>query len=85
MRALYTVVEHFKNKDAAPAYRRFRDCGRIGPRGLGLRSELVDFEVHAGLTSQNAARKIPAPIGRLTIALTIGLQVGNLPPVLGPG
>ena len=28
---LYTVVERFKNKDAAAAYRRFRDRGRMAP------------------------------------------------------
>ena len=31
---LYMVVEHFKNKDAVPVYRRFRDKGRIAPAGL---------------------------------------------------
>jgi hypothetical protein len=28
-RSLYLVVEHFKNKDAVAAYRRFRDNGRL--------------------------------------------------------
>ena len=79
---LYMVVEHFKNKDAAAVYRRFRDRGRMAPDGLvylsswvdekfercyqlmstedaGLLdkwianwSDVVDFEVHAVVTSQ---------------------------------
>lgn len=31
---LYMVVEHFKDKDAVPVYRRFRDKGRMMPEGL---------------------------------------------------
>ena len=30
----YLVVENFKNADAAPIYRRFRDQGRLAPEGL---------------------------------------------------
>ncbi|MGH9621694.1 MAG: DUF3303 domain-containing protein, partial [Bryobacteraceae bacterium] len=33
-RALYMVVEHFKNGDAVAVYRRFRDKGRMMPEGL---------------------------------------------------
>jgi hypothetical protein len=32
--SLYMVVEHFRNKDAVPVYRRFRDLGRLAPGGL---------------------------------------------------
>ena len=32
---LYMVVEHFRNGDALPVYRRFRDEGRLAPEGLG--------------------------------------------------
>ncbi len=39
---LYLVVEHFKNKDAVPVYRRFRDCGRMAPEGLAYVSSWVD-------------------------------------------
>jgi len=39
---LYMVVEHFKNADAAPVYRRFRDKGRIAPEGLNYVSSWVD-------------------------------------------
>jgi hypothetical protein len=31
---LYMVVEHFRNGDALPVYRRFRDQGRLAPEGL---------------------------------------------------
>jgi hypothetical protein len=33
-KTLYMVVEHYKNKDAVPVYRRFRDSGRMAPEGL---------------------------------------------------
>ncbi|MGA3043932.1 MAG: hypothetical protein ABSF54_24420 [Bryobacteraceae bacterium] len=31
-RVLYMVVEHFKNKDAAAVYRRFRGRGRMAQK-----------------------------------------------------
>lgn len=36
------VVEHFKNKDAAPVYRRFREKGRLAPEGLRYVSSWID-------------------------------------------
>jgi len=39
---LYMVVERFKNQDAVPAYRRFRDRGRLMPEGLQYVSSWVD-------------------------------------------
>ncbi len=30
----YLVIEHFKNRDPVPVYRRFRDQGRLAPEGL---------------------------------------------------
>ena len=30
----YMVIEHFRNGDPVPVYRRFRDCGRLAPEGL---------------------------------------------------
>jgi hypothetical protein len=90
-KALYMVVEHFKNKDAVAVYRRFRDSGRMAPEGLVYVSswvdakrercyqvmethdpalleewmakwrDLIDFEVHPVMTSQEAAEKI-APL-----------------------
>lgn len=31
---LYMVIEHFRDGDARPVYRRFRDQGRLAPDGL---------------------------------------------------
>jgi hypothetical protein len=31
---LFMVVEHFKNGDAVPVYRRFREQGRLAPAGV---------------------------------------------------
>jgi hypothetical protein len=86
------VLEHFRNGDAAPVYRRFRERGRLAPDGLsyvaswvdepmstcyqvmetadrGLLeqwmaqwSDLVEFEVHPVMTSQEAAQRM-APKG----------------------
>ncbi len=39
---LFTVVEHFKNNDALPVYRRFRDRGRLAPEGVQYISSWVD-------------------------------------------
>jgi len=81
------VIEHFRNGDSAPVYRRFRERGRLAPEGLtyisswvtddltrcyqvmetGDRalldrwisnwSDIVDFEVHTIITSQEAAAR----------------------------
>jgi len=39
---LFMVIEHFKNKDAIPVYRRFREKGRMLPKGLVYVSSWVD-------------------------------------------
>lgn len=39
---LYMIIEHFKNGDALPVYRRFRDEGRLAPEGLTYVSSWVD-------------------------------------------
>jgi len=44
-KTLYMVVEHFKNKDAVPVYRRFRDRGRLAPEGLFYVSSWVDDQL----------------------------------------
>lgn len=31
---LYMIIEHFRDGDARPVYRRFRDRGRLAPDGL---------------------------------------------------
>ena len=30
----FMVIEHFRDGDARPVYRRFRDAGRLAPEGL---------------------------------------------------
>ena len=39
---LYMIIEHFKNQDPVPVYRRFRDRGRLAPDGLRYISSWVD-------------------------------------------
>lgn len=39
---LFMIVERFKNSDALPIYRRFRDRGRLSPDGLQYISSWVD-------------------------------------------
>ena len=39
---LYMIVEHFKNQDPLPVYRRFRDCGRLAPEGLQYIASWID-------------------------------------------
>jgi len=41
-KTLYMVVERFKNKDAAPVYRRFKEDGRLMPEGLTYVSSWID-------------------------------------------
>ena len=42
---LYMVVEHFKDGDAVPVYRRYRDRGRLAPEGLSYLSSWVDVNL----------------------------------------
>ncbi len=39
---MYMVIENFRNGDAVPVYRRFRDRGRLTPEGLTYVSSWVD-------------------------------------------
>lgn len=39
---IYMVVEHFKQGDAVPVYRRFRERGRLAPEGLTYVTSWVD-------------------------------------------
>jgi Protein of unknown function (DUF3303) len=39
--SLYMVVEKFRNGDAVPVYRRFRDRGRLAPDGITYVSSWV--------------------------------------------
>jgi Domain of unknown function (DUF3303) len=36
------IIEHFKNRNPVPVYRRFRDHGRLTPEGLQYVSSWVD-------------------------------------------
>jgi hypothetical protein len=42
---LYMIVEHFRNGDAIPVYRRFRERGRLVPAGLNYVSSWVDSDL----------------------------------------
>ena len=42
---LYMVIERFKNGDAAPVYRRFRERGRLAPAGLSYVSSWVNDDL----------------------------------------
>lgn len=42
---LYMVVEHFRNGDPVPVYRRFRDRGRLAPEGLTYVSSWINEEM----------------------------------------
>jgi hypothetical protein len=39
---VYMVIENFKNYDALPVYRRFKEKGRLAPEGLVYLSSWVD-------------------------------------------
>jgi hypothetical protein len=39
------VIEHFKNHDPVPVYRRFRENGRLAPEALRYVSSWVDEEL----------------------------------------
>jgi hypothetical protein len=41
-KTLYMVIENFKNEDAVPVYRRFRDQGRLAPAGLSYVSSWIN-------------------------------------------
>ena len=42
---LYMIVEHFRDGDARPVYRRFRDRGRLAPEGLTYVSSWVTADL----------------------------------------
>ena len=46
-KTLYMVVEHFKQGDALPVYRRFRDQGRLAPAGLVYVASWVDDKLES--------------------------------------
>jgi hypothetical protein len=42
---LFMIVERFKNGDAAPVYKRFRERGRLAPDGLSYVASWVDTKM----------------------------------------
>jgi hypothetical protein len=90
--ALFMVIEHFRNGEAAPVYQRFKEHGRLAPEELSYVaswvndamstcfqvmetadralleewmshwSDLVNFEVHPVMTSQDAARRMTSKV-----------------------
>jgi hypothetical protein len=42
---LYLIVENFREGDAVPVYRRFRDRGRLAPEGLRYVSSWVTSDL----------------------------------------
>ena len=42
---LFMVVEHFKNGDAVPVYRRFREQGRLAPPGVNYVNSWVTSDL----------------------------------------
>ena len=42
---LFMVIEEFRDQDAAPAYRRFREAGRMMPDGLGFHGSWVTADL----------------------------------------
>jgi hypothetical protein len=45
------VIEHFKNGDAVPVYRRFRDKGRMMPDGVAYVSSWVTNDLSRCISS----------------------------------
>lgn len=43
---LYMILEHYRNQDPVPVYRRFRERGRLAPGGLRYISSWVDENLH---------------------------------------
>lgn len=42
---LYLVIEHFRNEDPKPVYRRFDEFGRMSPEGLRYIDSWVDQDL----------------------------------------
>ena len=54
-KTLYMVIERFKNGDAVPVYRRFRERGRLAPDGLTYISSWVDTKLQTCYQVMEAA------------------------------
>lgn len=53
------VVEHFRNGEAAPVYRRFKERGRMAPDGLTYVSSWVDENLATCYQLMEAADRTP--------------------------
>lgn len=42
---LFMIVEHYRNNDPRPVYKRFREQGRLAPDGVEYISSWVDTEL----------------------------------------
>jgi hypothetical protein len=42
---LYMIIEHFRDGDPGPVYRRFREWGRLAPEGLRYVSSWVTSDL----------------------------------------
>lgn len=55
---LYMIIEHFKNQDPVPVYRRFRDRGRLAPDGLQYVSSWIDDKFERGFQLMEAPDRV---------------------------
>ncbi len=54
---LFMVVEHFRNNDPLPIYRRFRDSGRMAPEGVQYISSWVDDKLERCFQIMDASER----------------------------
>ena len=52
---LFMIIERFRNSDAVPVYRRFRDRGRLAPEGVSYISSWVDTRMECCYQVMEAA------------------------------
>ena len=56
---LFMVIERFRNGDAAPVYRRFRERGRLAPDGLTYVSSWVTPDLKQCFQVMECADRAP--------------------------
>jgi hypothetical protein len=52
------IVEHFRNGDAMPVYRRFRERGRLAPAGLNYVSSWVNSDLTRCYQTMEAPNRV---------------------------